>query len=104
MPDRELGVAGLAFYDSGAYPGAYHGALFFADYTRDCIWAMLPGAGRARPANRQTFVTAASDPVDLTIGPGGDLFYVDLAGGRICACSQGAGSLVAATPTPGPHR
>ena len=31
-------IAGLAFYEGGAYPPAYDNALFFADYSRDCIW------------------------------------------------------------------
>jgi PKD repeat protein len=31
-------------------------------------------------SKRQTFVGGAASPVDLEIGPGGDLFYVDLAG------------------------
>ena len=32
----------------------------------------------ADPANRATFLAGAVNPVDLQIGPGGDLFYVDL--------------------------
>src|SRR5215213_8118026 len=33
-------VTGLAFYKTGLYPNAYDGALFFSDYSRNCIWAM----------------------------------------------------------------
>ncbi len=41
----------------GDYPRSYNGALFFADHTRNCIWAMLPGHERpARPDQVQTFV------------------------------------------------
>ena len=29
-------ITGLAFYTSGEYPSAYNGALFFADYSRNC--------------------------------------------------------------------
>lgn len=38
-------IAGLsfAFYGGGPYPAEYDGALFFADYTRKCIWAMEKG-------------------------------------------------------------
>ena len=32
------------------------------------------------PANVQTFVGGAANPIDLQIGPGGDLFYVDFGG------------------------
>ena len=102
-PTGSSSIAGLAFYVTGAYPTQYHGALFFADYSRDCIWAMLPGAtGTPDPNQRLTFVAAASNPVQLTIGPGGDLFYVDLDGGRIMRVRSKAPDAVAtATPTSG---
>lgn len=74
-------ISGFAFYEGGAYPAAYDGAAFFSDYSRKCIWAMLPDAnGVPDPDTIQTFVAAAHDPVDLAIGPGGDLFFVDFAG------------------------
>jgi hypothetical protein len=64
--------------------------LFFADHTRNEIWAMLPGAnGLPNPTQLQSFVGvdaaggAAGHPVDLKIGPGGDLFYVDMDDGTI---------------------
>jgi glucose/arabinose dehydrogenase len=77
-------VAGLAFYEGGAYPDSYDGALFYADYARRCIWVMKAGANSLPdPAQRQIFVTEAAGPVDLEIGPNGDLFYVDLAGGTV---------------------
>ena len=57
------------------------GALFFADYTRRCIWAIPTGAnGLPDISKRKTFVAGAAEPVDLQVGPGGDLFYVDLGG------------------------
>ena len=66
------------------YPTEYRGALFFADYSRDCIWAMLPGAdGVPDPARIRTFAAGAANPVYLQIGPGGDLFYADFDGGTI---------------------
>jgi cysteine-rich repeat protein len=77
-------ITGLAFYGTGSYPDIYNGALFFADYSRTCIWAMLTDAnGDPDPTNRITFDTGAATPVDLQIGPGGDLFYADLTGGTI---------------------
>ncbi len=44
-------VTGLAFYPTsgGTYPSDYHGALFFGDYSRKCVWAMKPGGRPARP-------------------------------------------------------
>ena len=68
----------------GSFPDEYDGALFFSDYSRDCIWAMLRGPdGLPDPANRMTFVAGASNPAELQFGPGGDLYYVDLDGGNI---------------------
>ena len=83
-PTGSSSISGLAFYSGTSYPPQYRGALFFADYSRNCIWAMLPDAsGNPDPANRAGFVTNASGPVDLVAGPGGDLFYSDIRTGRI---------------------
>jgi glucose/arabinose dehydrogenase/regulation of enolase protein 1 (concanavalin A-like superfamily) len=79
-------IAGLAFefYDGSSYPAEYHGALFFADYARKCIWAITKGEnGLPAPGLIRTFVTDAAGPVDVQVGPNGDLFYVDFDGGTI---------------------
>ena len=66
------------------YPAPYNTALFFADHSRNCIWAMLQGTnGLPDPTNRRTFEAAASNPVDLQIGSDGNLYYADLEGGTI---------------------
>ena len=45
---------------------------------------MLPGAdGVPDPATIRTFAAGAANPVELQIGPGGDLFYADFDGGTI---------------------
>jgi len=76
-------VSGLAFYQGGSYPSLYDGALFFADYARSCIWTMLPDAtGTPDPNQRMNFVIGAN-AVDLKIGPGGDLYYVDFNTGTV---------------------
>ncbi len=68
----------------GAYPDFYDGALFFADSSRGCIWAMRAGAnGRPDPTKVTWFHQAAETPVELEIGPGGELWYVDLLGGGV---------------------
>src|SRR5256714_7785157 len=83
-------ITGVAFYQGGSYPAAYNGALFFADHTRNEIWAMPTGAnGLPDPTQLQTLVAGASNPVDLEAGPGGDLFYVDLEGGAIRRITYG---------------
>jgi glucose/arabinose dehydrogenase len=106
-------ITGVAFYQGGSYPSQYDGALFFADHTRNEIWAMMPGAnGLPAPSNIQSFVgvdatgAAAGHPVDLKIGPGGDLFYVDMDDGTVhrityTAANQPPAAAITASPTNG---
>jgi glucose/arabinose dehydrogenase len=108
-PTGGSSTSGMAFYPNsgGDYPAAYRGAVFFADYTRDCIWAMRPDAPGGVPvaANRLTFVAAAANPVDLAIGPGGDLYYADAGGTvrriRYFAGNQPPNAVLVAAPTTG---
>jgi glucose/arabinose dehydrogenase len=106
-PTGSSSVTGVAFSTSTTYPSRYNGALFFADYSRDCIWAMLPGTnGLPDPTLRETFAASAANPVSLQIGPGGDLFYADLNGGTIRRISFTTGNraptaVASATPTSG---
>jgi glucose/arabinose dehydrogenase len=107
-------VTGVAFYQGGSYPAQYNGALFFADHTRNEIWAMLPGTnGLPDPSRLQSFVgvdatgAAAGQPVDLKTGPGGDLFYADMDDGTVhrityAAANQPPTAVITATPTNGP--
>jgi glucose/arabinose dehydrogenase len=85
-PSGTSSLSGVAFYPSsgGLFPSSYAGALFFADYSRKCIWVMFAGAnGLPDPATVATFAGPAAGPVDLQISPSGDLFYVDFDGGTI---------------------
>ncbi len=100
-------IAGLAFYGTGSYPAAYHGALFFADYARNCVAVMLKDAtGLPDPATRATVLSDAAGPVDLKVGSGGDLFYASLDTGAIRRIQYQRGNLAPtavaqATPTSG---
>jgi glucose/arabinose dehydrogenase len=85
-PTGSSATAGLEFqFNNGnSYPAEYQDALFFADYTRDCIWVMPKGTnGLPAPGQIKSFVAGAANPVNLETGPGGDLFYVDFDGGTI---------------------
>jgi glucose/arabinose dehydrogenase/PKD repeat protein len=104
-PKGGSSVAGtsFAFASGGSYPAEYRGALFFADYTRRCIWAIPTGAnGLPDISKRKTFVGGAAEPVQLQIGPGGDLFYVDLGGTvrRIRYFSQNQPPIAVASANP----
>jgi glucose/arabinose dehydrogenase len=113
-PSGGSSTAGIAFYPAsgGPYPVDYRGALFFADYTRDCIWVMKTGGGALpNPNNRTTFAAQASNPVDLEVHPQtGELWYADFSGGtagavrKISFAGPNASptAVAAATPTSGP--
>jgi glucose/arabinose dehydrogenase/PKD repeat protein len=99
-------ISGLAFYTGSSYPASYQGALFFVDHSRNCIWAMLPGAnGDPDPTKVQMFESGAGHPVDLKAGPNGDLFYADLEGGSVhrltYSINQPPTASIVAQPTTG---
>ena len=68
---------------------------------------MLPGSnGVPDPANIRTFAADAANPVQLQIGPGGDLFFTDFDGGTIRRVSftpanQPPTAVATGTPTTG---
>lgn len=109
-PTGSSSISGLAFQPNtgSSYPSQYNGALFFSDYSRNCIWVMLKDSnGVPDRANIQTFIANAASPVDLVISPLGELFYVDLNGGtirriRYFSANQPPVALVKANPTSGP--
>lgn len=106
-PSGNSSLSGLAFYTGASYPAAYSNALFFSDYSRNCIWVMPAGSnGLPAPASRATFVAPAAGPVDLETGPNGDLFYADLDGGAIhriqySAANRPPVAVAKATPSSG---
>ena len=106
-PTGSSSAAGVEFaFASGQspYPAEYDDALFFADYSRDCIWVMPKGSdGNPAPGLVKTFVAGAANPVDLQTGPTGELFYVDFDGGtvrRISYASSNRPPVAVATATP----
>ena len=109
-PAGSSSVTGVAFYpeSGGSFPASYRGGLFFADHSRNCIWFIPKGTnGQPDPALRQIFAAAAANPVDVVIGPNGDLFYPDFEGGTVRRISPTGGNqpptaVIQATPTSGP--
>jgi glucose/arabinose dehydrogenase len=106
-PTGSSSTAGIQFAFAAAqspYPAEYDDALFFADYSRDCIWVMPKGTdGNPAPGLVRTFVAGAANPVFLQIGPTGELFYVDFDGGtvrRISYTSSNQPPVAVATATP----
>jgi len=108
-PTGGSSTAGIVFYpeSGGTFPAAYRGGLFFADYTRNCIWWMAKGAnGQPDPATRAVFVGPAAGPVDLEVGPDGALYYVDFNGSvrrvQFSSGNQPPTATAQAAPSSGP--
>ncbi|GGP82945.1 PQQ-dependent sugar dehydrogenase [Saccharothrix coeruleofusca] len=107
-PTGGSSVAGIAFENGSNYPAAYDGALFFADSSRGCVWAMQTTAGQPDPTKLVPFVTGVNAPVQVLTGPGGDLFYVALGAGQVRRVSYPGGgnraptAVATATPSSGP--
>jgi glucose/arabinose dehydrogenase len=101
-------VSAVAFYDEGRFPEEYRDALFFGDYARRCIWVMKRGeTGLPDPSQVSVFEQGSGSAVDLQIGPGGDLFYADIAAGEIRRIgffegNQPPTAALVAAPTEGP--
>jgi glucose/arabinose dehydrogenase len=100
--DTGSSITGIAFASAATtYPAPYNTALFFADASRNCIWAMLQGAnGLPDPANRVTLDAGAASPVDLQVGPDGNLYYADFFGGTIRRISWNPPPVAKATASP----
>jgi glucose/arabinose dehydrogenase len=86
-PADQIGtvISGLTFQNTTGdpYPSEYDGALFFADLLRGCIWAMERNGGALPDPTKIKTFDASSNAVDLQIGRGGDLYYVDIYDGAI---------------------
>ena len=104
--DQTSSISGLAFYEgaSGAsidYPSKYDGALFFVDYSRDCLGAILPQASGIPDAGQvEQVASGIANPVDIVAGPGGDLYYVDHNGGRVVRIKYVNAPIARATANP----
>jgi glucose/arabinose dehydrogenase/PKD repeat protein len=106
--DQGSSVTGVDFAPNDSpYPATYRSGLFFADATRGCIWSMAVGAdGLPDPTRVTWFHQSAGTPVELEFGPGGELWYVDLFGGKIhrlgySATNQAPQAAIVATPSSG---
>lgn len=74
-------ITGVAFYRGASYPARLRGALFFADHSIECMYAMLPDAnGVPDPARVEVFARGLDLPVSIEPGIDGDLYYVSLRG------------------------
>jgi glucose/arabinose dehydrogenase len=79
-PTIGCAISGGAFYNPPVitYPSNYVGKYFYGDYCGGWIRRFDPGTNTA-----QDFATGLSSPVDLHIGPDGNLYYLARGGGGV---------------------
>jgi hypothetical protein len=97
--DPGSSISGIAFNPGGAFPAEYDNALFFADYSRTCIW-VVPAGSNGLPdfSARRGFVRPAAAPVNLVFSPAGELFYPDFDGGTVRRIRYVGGGSVTCAP------
>jgi glucose/arabinose dehydrogenase len=106
---HKVGGAGSAvivgpLYPGGAYPPSFTGSFFFGDYAEGFIKQMTltkKGKVKIRP------VAVGVVPVDLELGPDGNLVFVDYLDGTIrelvySPANKAPQAQIAATPSSGP--
>jgi len=84
--DNGSAISGLAFYDgdgSASFPGSYDDGLFFADYSRFCIWFMRAGENGLPDPDQVEFFERNAGAADLEVGPDGALYWASIATGEI---------------------
>lgn len=84
-------VTGGTFVTNETWPTAYRGAYVFADYARGCIAYLPLTGGQPDPTRAAALVTGAT-AVSIQQGPGGDLYYVDIATGSVMRIRAAAGN------------
>ncbi len=66
------------------YKAAYQNTYWFADYAVDKIWTLkVDASNNLVPGSVQIFSTAANGPVQLNIGPEGDVYYLAINAGAL---------------------
>lgn len=82
-------ITGGAFYNPtiNRYPPQYTGQYFFADFCGGWIRVFDPASAQAA-----AFATGVSNPVDLTTGPDGNLYYLARGAGAVVRVEFAASS------------
>ncbi|WP_343073359.1 PQQ-dependent sugar dehydrogenase [Pyxidicoccus fallax] len=100
-------ATGGAFYTGAAYPEAWRGAYFFADYGEQWIGALRVDAqDNLIPGSVTTFATDVGGVVALDVGPDTNLYLVDILAGEVRRIRYTAGNtpptaMASATPSQG---
>jgi glucose/arabinose dehydrogenase len=76
-------VTGGVFYTGGSFPRTYRGAYFFGDWARSVIRFLRVDAGDRLVGAPASFAAGADGPVQMAVGPGGDLYYLAYNAGEL---------------------
>jgi glucose/arabinose dehydrogenase/PKD repeat protein len=83
-------VIGGTFYTATIYPPAYQGAYIFGDYVTGTIWTLttdsqdnLTRIPELWNTPRDAFGVAIGSPVAFHTGPGGDIYFADIASSTV---------------------
>ncbi len=97
-PQRGAAIGG-DFYTGKLYPPEYRGAYFFTDFNGGVITTLtFDGAGAVTATD---FATSVPGPIQITMGPDGNLWMLYIATGELVRLGyQDAGAAPAATATP----
>ena len=80
---RRGSVTGGVFYEASSFPPRFRGGYFYGDWSRSVLrFARFGPDGRARQ-DAEDFATTAAGPVDLEVGPDGNLYYLALNAGEL---------------------
>ena len=89
-------ATGGAFYVGTSYPAQYQGAYFYGDYAQGFLRTLrVDDNQRLVPGSVADFATNVSAPVDIEMGPDGDLYYLSIETGTLYRLRYG-------TPPPPP--
>lgn len=77
-------ATGGVFVDNDAWPEAIARSYVFGDYARGCV-AVIPvdADGRLDVEHRHALVSGGTAPVQFRVGPGGDVYFLDLASSQL---------------------
>jgi glucose/arabinose dehydrogenase len=73
---RNAAITGGVVYTGSQLPAPYQGGYFYSDYARKFIRMLKPG----HPNRSVAFESGALSPIDLDVGPDGNLYYLSLKG------------------------
>ena len=91
-------VIGGDFYTGRSYPAEYRNAYFFTDFNGGVIWAMTLRRDGTTSINE--FATSAPGPIQISMGPDGNLWMLYIATGEVVRLRySGPGASAAGTPT-----